>query len=102
MTDVDHVAKITVGVVIVVAVLFLLAVGDALALERPFLVKKETTFIEVLRCRLLFQLDSYRDCWRKCRRVLVDNSFDFCNCRSSFHIFGEVLVIVIRIVVVEV
>jgi hypothetical protein len=102
MTNVDHVAKVAVGVVVVVALLFLLAVSDTLASERPFLVKQATTFIEVLRCRLLFQLDSYCDCWRRCRRVLIDNNFDFCDCRSSSHVVGEVLVIVIRIIVVEV
>jgi hypothetical protein len=80
-----------------------LAVGYALASERPFLVKQVTTFIEVLRCRLLFQLDSYRDCWRRCMWVLVDDGFDFCDCRgSSFHVVRKVLIIVIRIVVVKV
>ena len=36
--NVDHVAKVAVGVVIVVALLFLLAVGEALVPERPLLV----------------------------------------------------------------
>jgi hypothetical protein len=38
-TNVDYIAKVAVGVVIVVALLFLLTVGEALAPERPFLIK---------------------------------------------------------------
>ena len=33
---------------------------------------------------------------------MLDSSFDFYDCRSSFHVVGEVLIIVIRIVVAEV
>ena len=35
-TNVDHVAEIAIGVVIVVAVLFMLTVGEVLTPERPF------------------------------------------------------------------
>ena len=38
-TNVDHIAEVAVGVVVVVALLFLLAIGKALAPERPILVK---------------------------------------------------------------
>jgi hypothetical protein len=37
--------KIAVGIVIVVALLFLLAVSDALASERPLLVEQATTLV---------------------------------------------------------
>ena len=43
MTNIDHTAKVAVGVVVVVALLFLLAVGEALAPKRPFLVKQAAT-----------------------------------------------------------
>ena len=83
--------------------LFLLVVGEAPAPKRPFLVKQATTFLEVLFCGSLFQFNSYSDCWRRCRRVLLDSSLGFCDCRrSSFHVVGKVLVIVVRIVVVEI
>ena len=58
MTNVDHVAEVAVGVVIVVALLFQLAIGEALAPERPFLVKQATTLIEIYCWMLLFQLNS--------------------------------------------
>ena len=54
MTNVDHIAKVTIGVVVVVALLFLLTVGEALAPERPFLIKQVTTLVEVFCCVLLF------------------------------------------------
>ena len=54
MTNVDHVAKIAVGVVVVVTLLFLLEIGDALAPERPFLIKQATTLVKVFCCWLLF------------------------------------------------
>ena len=59
-TNVDHIAKVTVGVVVVVALLFLLAVIEALEPERPLLVKEETMLVEILCWVLLFQLHS--DC----------------------------------------
>ena len=40
-TNVDHVAEVAVGVVVVVALLFLLAVGDALVPERPFWLSRQ-------------------------------------------------------------
>ena len=83
--------------------LFLLAVGDALARERPFLVKQAITLVEVFCSMLLFQLDGNYYCWRRCRWVLLGNSLGFCDCwGSSFHVIGKVLVEIIRIVVVEV
>ena len=54
MTNVDHVAKIAVGVVVVVTLLFLLEIGDALAPERPFLVKQAMTLVEIICWMLLF------------------------------------------------
>ena len=58
MTNVDHTAKVTVGVVVVVALLFLLAVGEAQVPKLPFLVKQVLTLMEIFCCVLLFQLDS--------------------------------------------
>ena len=64
MTNIDHVAEGAVGVVVVVALLFLLAVSEALVPERPFLVKQATTLVEIFCCMLLFQLDSNSHCWK--------------------------------------
>ena len=59
--------------------------------------------IEIFCYVLLFHLDSYCNCWRRCRRVLLDGSFGFCDCgRSSFHVVGKILVEIIRILVVEI
>ena len=103
MTNVDYITEVAVGVVVVVALLFLLAVGEALAPERPLLVKQATTLVEIFCCMLLFQLDSNCYCWRRCRQVLLGSSLGFCDCGgSSFHIIGKVLVEVIRIVVIEI
>ena len=52
--NVDHAAKVAVGVVIVVALLFLLAVSEALAPERLFFVKQAMTLIEIFYWMLLF------------------------------------------------
>ena len=38
-TNVDHVAEVAIGVVVVVTLLFLLVVGEALASKCPLLVK---------------------------------------------------------------
>jgi hypothetical protein len=82
--------------------LFLLVVGEALAPERPFLVKQATTLVEIFCWMLLFQLDSDSYCWGS-RWVLLGSSLGFFNCgRSSFHVVGKVLVEIIRVVVVEV
>ena len=78
-TNVNHIAKVTIGVVVVVALLFLLTVGEALVPERPFLIKKATTLVEVFYCVLFFQLDSNYYCWRRCRQVLLDSSMGFCD-----------------------
>ena len=78
-TNVDHIAKVAVGVVVVVALLFLLAVGKALVPERPLLIKQATTLVEILCYVLLFQLDSNCYCWRRCRQVLLGSSFGFCD-----------------------
>jgi len=59
--------------------------------------------VEVIRHRLLLELDSYCDGRRSCRWVLLDGSLDFGDCRrSSFHVFREVFIVVIRIVVMKV
>jgi hypothetical protein len=78
-TNVDHIAKVAVGVVVVVALLFLLAVGEALAPKCPFLVKQATTLVEIFCCMLLLQLDSDCYCWRRCRRILLGSSLGFCD-----------------------
>ena len=77
MTNIDHVAKVVVGVAVVVTLLFLLAIGEALALERPLLVKQATTLVEIFCCVLLLQLDSNSYCWRRCRQVLLGSSLGF-------------------------
>ena len=46
-TNIDYIAEVAVGVVIVVALLFLLVVGEALAPKHPFLVKQATTLVEI-------------------------------------------------------
>ena len=100
--NVDHTAEVVVGVVVVVALLFLLAIGEALAPERPFLVKHVTTLVEIFYWMLLFQLDSDCHYWRRCKWILLGSSLGFCDCgRSSFHVVRKVLV-EINIVVVEV
>ena len=71
VTNVDHVAKVAVGVVVVVALLFLLVVGEALAPKHPFLVKQATTLVEVFCCVLHFQLNSDCYCWRRCWQILL-------------------------------
>ena len=86
MINVDHIGKVAVGVVVVVALLFLLAIGEALVPERPFLVKQATTLVEIFCWMLLFQLDSDCHRWRGCRRILLGGSLGFCDCgRSSFY-----------------
>ena len=52
-TNIDHIAKVAVGVLIVVTLLLLMAVGDALVSECPFLVEQVMTFLEIPHCRLL-------------------------------------------------
>ena len=66
-TNVDHIAKIMVGVVIVVTLLLLLVVGEALTPERPFLVKQATALVEILWWMMFFQLDSDSHRWRRRR-----------------------------------
>ena len=79
----------------------MLAIGKALAPERPFMVKEATTLVEIFCCMLLFQLDSDCYCWRRCRQVLFGSSLGFYDRGgSSFHVVGKILVEVIRIVVV--
>ena len=82
-TNVDHIAEVAVGVVVVVVLQFLLAVGEALAPERPLLIKQATTLVEILCCVLLFQLDSNYYCWRRCRQVLLGSSLGFCDSRGE-------------------
>ena len=57
--------EVAVGVVIVVALLFLKAVSKALMPERPLLVELATTFVEVFCWILLVQLDGDVHCWRR-------------------------------------
>ena len=101
--NVDHTAEVAVGVVVVVALLFLLAVGETLMPKSALLVKQATTLVKIFCWILLFQLDSDRHCWRRCRRILLGSSLGFCDrWGSSFHVVGKILVEVIRIVVVEI
>jgi len=57
--------KVTIGVVVVVTLLFLLVVGEVLAPECPFLVKQATTLIEMFCWMLLVQLDGDGHRWRR-------------------------------------
>ena len=78
-------------------------VGDTLVPECPFLVEHTTALIEILRHRLILQLDGHRHGWWSCGRILLDSSLYFYDCcGSSFHVVREVIIIIIRIVVVEV
>ena len=89
--NIDHTAEVTVGVVVVVALLFLKGVSEALMPERPLLVELATMFVEVLCWILLVQLDGDDHRWRKRRSrwILIGGSLGFCDCRrSSFHIEG--------------
>ena len=54
MANVDHATEVIVGVVVVVALLFLLAVGEALVPKHPFLVKQATTLVEIFCWMMLF------------------------------------------------
>ena len=103
MSNVDHIADIAVGVVVVVALLFLSTIGVTLAPKRPLLIAHVAALVKILRHRLVFQLDGGRHGWWSLGRVLLDGGFDFSDRRgSSFHVVGEVLVVVIGVVVVEV
>ena len=64
---VDHTAEVAVGVVVVVALLFLKAVSKALTPERPLLVELAMTFVEVFCRILLVQLDGDGHYWRRRR-----------------------------------
>ena len=83
--------------------LFLLAVGEALTPKSPLLVKHATTLVKIFCWKLLFQLDSDRHYWRRCRRILLSSSLGFCDRGgSSFHVIGKILIEIIRIIVVEI
>ena len=76
----------------------MLAVGEALAPECPLMVKQATTLIKIFCWVLLFHLHSNCHCWRRCRQILLDSSLGFCDCgRSSFHVVGKVLVVVVKV-----
>ena len=77
MTKVDHVAEVVVGVVVVVALLILLTVGEALMPKSSLMVKQATMLVKIFRWVLLFQLHSDRHCWRRCKRILLGSSMDF-------------------------
>ena len=103
MPNVDHIAEIVVSVVVVVASVFLVTIGNMMAPERPLLVADMAALVEIFCCMLLFQLDSDCYCWRRCRQVLFGSSLGFGDRGgSSFHVVGKVLVEVIRIVVIEI
>jgi len=53
--NVDHVAKIAVGLVVVVSLLFLTMIGDMLVPKRSLLIAHVTALVKVLRHRLVFQ-----------------------------------------------
>ena len=46
-TNIDYVAEVAIGVVVVVALLLLLAVGEVLTPERPLLVKQAMTLVKI-------------------------------------------------------
>ena len=95
--------EVAVGVVVVVTLLFLLAVGEALTPKYPFLVEQATTLVEIFCWVLFIQLHSDYHCWRRSRRILLDGRLGLCDCgRSSFHVVGKELVEIIRVVVVDV
>ena len=95
--------EVAIGVVVVVALLFLLAVGEVLAPKSPLLVKQAATLVKIFYWVLFFQLHSDCHCWRRCRWILLGSRLGLCDCgRSSFHVVGKVLVEIIRVVVVEV
>jgi len=103
MTNVDHVVEVAVGVVVIVTMLFLLAVGETLTPKSPLLVKQVTTLVKIFCWVLLFQLHSDLHCWMRCRRILLGCILGFYDCgRNSFHVVGKILVKIIRIVVIEV
>jgi hypothetical protein len=67
------------------------------------LVKQAVTHVEIFCWMLLFQLDSDSHCRRRGRWILLGSSLGLCDCgRSSFHVVGEVLVEIIRVIVIEV
>ena len=103
--NIDHTAEIAVGVVVVVALLFLKAVSKTLTPECPLLVELAMTFVEIFYWMLLVQLDGDGHRWRKRRSrwILIGGSLGFCDFRrSSFHIVGKVNVEIIKIVVIKV
>ena len=72
--------------------------------ERPLLVEQATMFIEIFCWMMFVQLDGDGHRWgrRRSMYILLGSDLGFCDCRSSFHVVGKVLVEIIRIVVVEV
>ena len=62
--NVNHTAEVTVGVVVVVALLFVKAVSKELMPERPLLVELAMMFVEIFCWILLIQLDGDSLHWR--------------------------------------
>ena len=63
MPNVNQVAEIAVGVVIVVALLLLLMIGNTLVPELPFLIEHMSALVEILHHRLIYQLDDHCHVW---------------------------------------
>ena len=63
MSNVDHIAEIVVGVVVVVASVFLVTIGNMMAPERPLLVADMAALVEIFRHRLIFQLNNNHYRW---------------------------------------
>jgi hypothetical protein len=61
--NIDDLAKIAVGVVVVVALLFLMVISYALASPGSLLVANTAAFILIFHHRLVFQLDGNRHRW---------------------------------------
>ena len=59
-TNVNHIAEIAVGVVVVLALLFLMTIGDTLVPKRPLSIMRAATLVKILRHRLIFQLGGNR------------------------------------------
>ena len=61
--NVNHIAEVTFGVVVVVTLLFLATVGNTLASQSSLLVADTAALIEIFHHRLVFQLDGDRHRW---------------------------------------
>ena len=61
--DVDDIAEIFIGVVVVVSLLFLKAFGYTLVSQGSLLVANLAALVEIFHHKLVFQLDGDRHSW---------------------------------------